>query len=97
MSGNGHNGRAAPASALVALEWLLVVPNRGGMKWHVWHRAELASICGHCDRRQQEIIEPPKAHRFDVCQECRAYAVRNAIALPPWAWKSITKRKSETP
>ncbi len=75
---------------MMSLEWNLVLPQSGEMKWHLWHLSELLSICGHVDKRLQELIYPPPHRRFRACQTCRAYAVRNHLKLPRWA---ITKKR----
>ncbi len=73
-------------------EWILVLPTRGGMKWHLWHTAELLSICGHVDKRRHELISSPPHRRFFACQACGAYARRNNLKLPKWAITPNRKR-----
>ena len=65
-----------------ALDWYLVQPQRGERKWHLWFMAADISICGHVDKRLQELIHPPPHRRFYPCQACRAYAQRNNLKLP---------------
>ncbi|HEU02546.1 hypothetical protein LCGC14_0678480 [marine sediment metagenome] len=75
--------------------WQLVLPQTGGLKWHLWHTAELVSICNCADKRLHEVLESPPRRRFPVCQMCRCYAQRNDLKMPQWA---ITpKRKRATP
>lgn len=73
-------------------EWRLVLPQRGEMKWHLWHAAELLSVCGYADRRLQDILECPPRRRFLVCQMCRRYAERSHLKLPRWAINPPRKR-----
>ncbi len=77
---------------MTSLEWNLVLPQRDEMKWHLWRATELLSICGHVDKRVQELISPPPRRGFRVCQTCRAYARRNSLPLPRWAITLTRKR-----